>query len=285
MGELMRTVPLRVDRHHPFFFDHPVDHLPGNLLVAGLLGLAAEVTGGALRRADRRLRLTFAFPAFGELEGPVELRCDQAGDTLDLTATQSTGGTVRDICRGTVTVLPGATLPAVAPPAGPGVTGPGATGIGATVTDRAGLEATGLAEPELVHRADLSTVMLGTPTETPAGEFTCPVLRCPTLAEPGDLRDPIEVIEAARQLVLMLGHIANGHPLDVHVVWIELTADIPAAPPADLPLRVSWRRPDGRPRARTAFDMALQAGTADLGTVRLVTPTMSPVAYRKVRSA
>ncbi|MFC4037417.1 AfsA-related hotdog domain-containing protein [Dactylosporangium siamense] len=265
----MRTAPLRVDRHHPFFFDHPVDHLPGNLLVAGLLGLADDVTGGALRRADRRLRLAFAFPAFGELDGPVELRCDRAGDTLGLTATQSVGDTVRDICRGTVTVLADATRPAV--PAWPG--------RGGTATPA------GHAEPKLVHRADLSTVMLGPPTETPAGEFTCPVLRCPALAATGDLRDPIEVIEAARQLVLMLGHIANGHPLDVHVVWIELTADIPAAPPADLPLRVSWRRPVGRPRARTAFDMGLHAGTADLGTVRLVTHTMSPVAYRKVRSA
>ncbi|MFC5008194.1 AfsA-related hotdog domain-containing protein [Dactylosporangium cerinum] len=277
----MRTVPLRVDRHHPFFFDHPVDHLPGNLLVAGLLGLADDVTGGALRRADRRLRLAFAFPAFGELDGPVELRCDQAGDTLGLTATQSVGDTVRDICRGTVTVLPGATRPTVAAPAGPGSggTGSGGTGSGGTATPA------GHAEPKLVHRADLSTVMLGAPTRTPAGEFTCPVLRCPALAAPADLRDPIEVIEAARQLVLMLGHIANGHPLDVHVVWIELTADIPAAPPADLPLRVSWRRPEGRPRARTAFDMGLHAGAADLGTVRLVTHTMSPVAYRKVRSA
>ncbi|UWP80434.1 AfsA-related hotdog domain-containing protein [Dactylosporangium fulvum] len=267
----MLTVPLRVDRHHPFFFDHPVDHLPGNLLVAGLLGLADDVTGGALRRPDRRLRLAFAFPAFGELEGAVELHCDQTGDTLDLTATQSVGDTVRDICRGTVTVLPGPALPAAGPAAGPGRSGT------ATLTAPA--------EPRLVHRADLSTVMLGAPTETPSGEVTCAVLRCPTLAAPGDLREPIEVIEAARQLVLMLGHIANGHPYGVHVVWIDLAADIPAAPPADLPLRVSWRRPAGKSRPRTAFDMGLHAGTTDLGTVRIVTHTMSPAAYRKVRSA
>jgi hypothetical protein len=275
----MLTVPLRVDRNHPFFFDHPVDHLPGNLLVAGLLGLADDVTGGALRRADRRLRLAFTFPAFGELEGAVDLHCERTGDTLDLTATQTAGDTVQDICRGTVTVLPGKAHPDTDTDADADAGPAAGSGRSGTAT------LTAPAEPRLVHRADLSTVMLGEPTETPSGDVTCAVLRCPALAAPGDLRDPIEVIEAARQLVLLLGHLANGHPYDVHVVWIELTADIPAAPPADLPLRMSWRRPAGRTRPRTAFDMGLHAGTADVGTVRLVTHTMSPAAYRKVRSA
>ncbi|MFF5232444.1 AfsA-related hotdog domain-containing protein [Dactylosporangium sp. NPDC000521] len=268
-----------------------MDHLPGNLLVAGLLGLAGDVTGGELRRPDRRLRLGFAFPAFGELEGDVELHCGGAGDTLELAAIQSVGGTTRDICRGTVTVLPepallepvlpevAAATPAAEPAAG---SGRGGTATLAAPAERA-LAAP--ADPKLVHRADLSTVMLGAPTETEDGEITCAVLRCPALAAPGDLRDPIEVIEAARQLVLMLGHLANGHAFDTHVVWIDLAADIPAAPPAGLPLRVSWRRPPGKARPRTAFDMGLHAGAADLGTVRLVTHTMSPAAYRKVRSA
>ncbi|GAA1510145.1 hypothetical protein GCM10009827_025400 [Dactylosporangium maewongense] len=265
-----------------------MDHLPGNLLVAGLLGLAGDVTGGGLRRAGRRLRLEFAFPAFGELEGGVDLHCGGAGDTLELTATQSVGGTTRDICRGTVTVLPEPALPEATPPLPLPAAGPaGGSGRGGTATLTAPAERTLAtpADPRLVHRADLSTVMLGAPTETPDGGFTCAVLRCPSLAPPGDLRDPIEVIEAARQLVLMLGHIANGHAFDTHVVWIDLAADIPAAPPAGLPLHVSWRRPPGKPRPRTAFDMGLHAGTADLGTIRLVTHTMSPAAYRKVRAA
>ncbi|MEV8515167.1 hypothetical protein [Dactylosporangium sp. NPDC051484] len=46
----MRTAALPADRKHPVFFDHPVDHLLGNLLVAGLLGLADEVAGGALQQ-------------------------------------------------------------------------------------------------------------------------------------------------------------------------------------------------------------------------------------------
>ncbi|MEV4514721.1 AfsA-related hotdog domain-containing protein [Dactylosporangium sp. NPDC049525] len=270
-----------MDRKHPFFFDHPVDHLPGNLLVAGLLDLADDVTGGALRQPDRRMRLAFTFPAFGELDAPVELRCEPDGETLGLTAAQPGGAAGRDICRGTLTVTAGTPLPSAAPPGHrPAVPGRAAT---ATLDATATLEAP--AEPRLVHRADESTVMAGTLTEEGPGEFTSAVLRCPKLAEPGELRDPIEVIEAARQLILMLGHVANGHPYDSHVVWIDLEADVPTAPPGDLPLRLRWRTPSGKARPRVAFDMCLLYGSTELGTVRLVTHTMSPAAYRKLRSA
>ena len=116
--------------------------------------------------------------------------------------------------------------------------------------------------------------------------FSSAVLHCPSLVPAAPLRHPIELVEAARQLVMMLGHVVYGHSLDSHVVWIDLRADIPVAPPSDLPLELRWRSGTiGRVRPRATFDLELVTGATVLGSLRFVTHTMSPTAYRKLRNA
>ncbi|MEU6484239.1 ScbA/BarX family gamma-butyrolactone biosynthesis protein [Streptomyces sp. NPDC046887] len=60
---------LRVDTAHPVLFDHPVDHVPGMLLVEGVQQAAVAALG-----PDARLRsLSISFQRFAELDAPCHL--------------------------------------------------------------------------------------------------------------------------------------------------------------------------------------------------------------------
>ncbi|MCK8676007.1 ScbA/BarX family gamma-butyrolactone biosynthesis protein [Streptomyces lichenis] len=60
---------LRVDTTHPVLFDHPVDHVPGMLLVEGVQQAAVAALG-----PDARLRsLSISFLRFAELDAPCHL--------------------------------------------------------------------------------------------------------------------------------------------------------------------------------------------------------------------
>lgn len=264
------TTTLVVDQAHPFYFDHPVDHVPGILQVAGLLGLAIDATDGSPLRPGRRLALALDFPSFAELDEPVDLRCTADDACWTLTAVQGE----RTVCAGTME-LPTMDLP------------PG-TGIHEGIPLREPPEPHAAPEPavpRLVHRMGAHTVMVGAPDRSDDDAFECAVLRSAALVSPAPVRHPIEVIEAARQLTLMLGHVAYGHPHDSHVLWLELRTDLPAALPSTLPLLLRWRMPPAaRARGRTVYRFDLAAADRVLGSVGLITHTVSQTAYQKLRS-
>src|SRR5690349_10728812 len=82
-----RTAPMQVDQDHPFFFDHPLDHVPGMLLVAQLLDLARVVAPGTANPwPGRRLKLALDFPRFCELDlaAAMHLTADPATAGPDL---------------------------------------------------------------------------------------------------------------------------------------------------------------------------------------------------------
>ena len=62
----------RVDLRDPVFFDHPLDHVPGMLLVVAGLELAEHAA--MLQPDNVSFRLTFT--KFCELDAPVEVQCD-----------------------------------------------------------------------------------------------------------------------------------------------------------------------------------------------------------------
>ncbi|NEA28219.1 AfsA-related hotdog domain-containing protein, partial [Actinomadura bangladeshensis] len=67
---------LVVDESDPFYFDHPLDHVPGMLLFSGLLELAGRADG--LRAGGRRPARVVAgldFTRFCELDRGTTLSC------------------------------------------------------------------------------------------------------------------------------------------------------------------------------------------------------------------
>ncbi|MEU9167351.1 ScbA/BarX family gamma-butyrolactone biosynthesis protein [Streptomyces sp. NPDC048420] len=69
---------LRVDTAHPVFFDHPLDHIPGMLLLEAA-GQAVRARGGG----ERRVPVSFhaAFHQYAELDRPVLVEVSGEGDS------------------------------------------------------------------------------------------------------------------------------------------------------------------------------------------------------------
>lgn len=63
------AVQLRVDRDHPFFFDHPLDHVPGLLLLEGAVQLAQRDA----TQAQFVSRISARFIRYALFETPIQL--------------------------------------------------------------------------------------------------------------------------------------------------------------------------------------------------------------------
>lgn len=81
-GEKSMEATLGVNEADPFFFDHPVDHLPGMLLLHAAVALHERATG--LPAAS----VNIAFPGFAELRTPTRLRAVIDGGTSHTTIVQ-----------------------------------------------------------------------------------------------------------------------------------------------------------------------------------------------------
>ncbi|NEA97863.1 ScbA/BarX family gamma-butyrolactone biosynthesis protein [Streptomyces sp. SID13726] len=86
---------LRIDTAHPFFFDHPLEHVPGMLLLEAARQ-AVRVHGGAEGREPVSFRAVFH--QFTELDLPVWVEVSDAGGT-DVQVTASQGDSVVFECR------------------------------------------------------------------------------------------------------------------------------------------------------------------------------------------
>jgi hypothetical protein len=248
------TAALHVDQDHPFFFDHPLDHVPGMLLVASLLDLVREgVPVGS------RLGLSLQFSTLCELDAPTELTATPERQGWSVAAVQ--GG--RSVCEGTVAVRPD-TAPA------PVISAPSRCRVAA----------------ELVHRARRENVVLGEPEQL-AGEVRAPILP-PTgyLAERGSGGySALALVEAGRQLATLLSHTVDRHPLDTRLLWCGLDADLPVTLPggAGLALRC---RPEPAKGRKLRYPAAL-VGAVDgrpHGSVEISCMAVSAASYRRFRA-
>jgi 2-oxo-3-(phosphooxy)propyl 3-oxoalkanoate synthase len=76
---------LRVDTAHPVFFDHPLDHIPGMLLLEGARQAVRAGTGGT--RSPVSFRITFH--RYAELDEPLWLQTSQgSGAEVEVVGTQ-----------------------------------------------------------------------------------------------------------------------------------------------------------------------------------------------------
>lgn len=249
------TAGLQIDTRHPFFFDHPLDHVPGMLLVAGLLDLIrAEIPAGS------RLALALEFPSMCELDQPTQLTATLDSAGYQVTAAQDG----RVVCTGSVGVR---TDHVTAPTAAHRTSRPVAA--------------------KLVHRARPENIALGDPEHRDA-EVRVPILP-PTgyLAERGYGGYGVEaLIEAGRQLATLFAHTVDGNPLDAQLLWCRLDADLPATLPRDCALVLrTW------PEQANARKLQYPAALADavdgrlLGAVKVTCMAISPESYQRFRAA
>ncbi|WP_279387929.1 ScbA/BarX family gamma-butyrolactone biosynthesis protein [Streptacidiphilus pinicola] len=103
---------IEADRRHPVLFDHPVDHLPGMVLVEAMRQAAKVVTG---RRLDGPFGLDVSFAKYAELDRPVFVQATpgqprENGDRVVRVEVEQDGETV---AQGVLDIraLPGAAEP------------------------------------------------------------------------------------------------------------------------------------------------------------------------------
>ncbi|MER5349385.1 AfsA-related hotdog domain-containing protein [Kitasatospora sp. NPDC002551] len=255
-----------VDEGDRCFFDHPLDHVPGMVLVAAVLDLVRDRAGAA----DGRLRLSLTFDRMCELGPQVWLHGEPAegddGPVWQLLAVQD-GETV---CRASVG-LSDAGGPVVPPAAARAVLSGG------------GREHATPADPALVHRHLPENVLVGGPSR---------VERAAVLAPPpghrlagAGVHAPVALIESARQFATMLGHTAHGRDADAQMLWLSLEADLPTGLPAAVPLELWWEFAPPR-GARAVYRMTVvdaesgeRHGRLDIGV-----HTVSRAGYLKRRA-
>ena len=203
---------IRVDRQDPVFFDHPLDHVPGMLLVVAGLELAEHAA--MLRPANVRFSLTFT--RFCELDAPIEV-----------SATRETGGNTiefvqsgRSIARGLLSRRRSA-LPAVLAPVP-------AFGNGSI-------------PGELVHRSDPGNVAVG-PLTVDAGRVWVRVHEQAAIGGiPPRAGAVASIVEAARQFVIAILHVWGRQPMGTRMIFVGLTADVPTTvPQGHMTRALSW---------------------------------------------
>lgn len=260
-----RRATLLVDQRHPFFFDHPLDHVSGMLLVTGLLDLVrASASPFEDTRGGRRVRLSIKFARFCELDDRVLLTAEPGAAQGEWVVSALQGGTA--VCQGLVEVV---REPEVLPRR---------ADVSARVTPIAA---------ELAHRVDPDNVVLGEP-EISSGSYEVPLLSPPTghfLRRHGDDRYGVEeIVEAGRQLFTAATQLAHGRAPGDQLVWIVVTADIPARLDRAVPLALRWVV--SPPRGNTGvFDYGLMVRGSDrrLGSLRYVMKSYSPEEFRQLR--
>lgn len=214
-----------VDQTDPFFFDHPLDHVPGMLLVCAVADQARD--RGSVPE-DGRLKAVVNFRSLSGFSPGLVLLGDAAGNgRRNVRITQ--GPTV--VADGWFEASP---EPEPQPEPQPGWPGRACAGGPSPVP----------AGAALVHRVRPENVMLGEPTVA-GGQVTAAVLLPPVghaLYGRRIGRRPVRaLIESGRQFITWLMHRVAGWPLDTQMLWLKLTADLPFGLPWSAPVVLRWQ--------------------------------------------
>ncbi|MEV0639946.1 AfsA-related hotdog domain-containing protein [Streptomyces sp. NPDC050619] len=253
---------LVVDEGDPFFFDHPLDHVPAMLLLDGAVR-AARALDGPLADRPEVTRLWMQFDRFCEKDRPVRLRLGAAADPghpVSIRVVQD--GT--DVCLGGLACTPGAVhapLPASSPAGG----------------------RPPHAAPALVHKRAVAQILVGPLHRTGPETLVTPVLEPAPGAETAAVHPLTVLVEACRQASIMILHAVHDVPLDHQFILSRLDVDLSPGP--------AWAGPPVlccRPR-RVGRDHTvvceLLDGEERRGTVTCTGRTVPAAVYRRLREA
>ncbi len=274
---------LVVDQSHPFYFDHPLDHVPGIMMITALLELiraaGPEMDPGPVMDAEGVAaeggwaRISLWFPRFCELDWETELQVcpSTTARAWTVVATQQLG----PVCLGTVAFLdldPLANRKQV--PA---------------YEEEPSLETI---PGYLVHRVRAENILLGRVRREDGGPVRAAVLSPGTedhlfALRGGSARTPEELIEAARQAAIMLWPYAHGWPSDVKLTLNSVTAELPISVDRSTPLEVRWwPKPVNGRKARTSLEVVAGACRPELaGLITISMQAWSGAEWNELRSA
>jgi hypothetical protein len=248
---------LRVDKRDPFFFDHPLDHVPGMLIVCA----AAELVRAGTDVRAGRVRGAMTFRSVCELDPAPALRITGGEIRVTQDSTTVADGWFEfsdadDVPERDHRIEPDRWVPASA---------------------------------ALVHRARDENIMIGAPRQVDG--HVCAVVLPPPHghALAGRHRDTHAVeylVEAGRQLSTWLPHRLARWPLDAHMLWIGVTADLPVRLPRSLAVALRWRvAPIAADKAKFHLDLVPADGLGPaLGSLCFASKMLGPAEYARFRA-
>lgn len=266
------SATLTLNPNDRYFFDHPLDHVPGMALVTGLLDLVRASGPGDLDQDGIRMGLSLALPAFCELEPVTRLEAtapvdDSLAAGLDGTVSVRAAQDGRLVCDGWVSIRR-----ARRPAAGPADEGPSRFQP---------------VRQALVHRQRRENVLIGDLVTDDQG-CTVTVARPPAghvlAARAGQAIRSEVLIDAARQFGTLICHQEHNAPMDTQLILLGVEADIPCGIRQRVYLR--WQRTADSPgrRAAVAFEvLAGDTGGEPCGRIAFDYFSATPAAYRRLR--
>ena len=269
---------LVVDQHEPFFFDHPLDHVPGTLQLFGLLDFVRTATGLELGyERGTRLQLSIEFLAFCELGREARLRCSEVANTQSRTWNIRVEQDGYVACSGQLKLI----------------NEPGNTETVPSSAEHANLgQGTDNDEAEripahYVNRVNPKNVMIGKPQTGDSGLLQVSIVSpCQGhfLQRAGHDGHGVEVlIEAAREVGVLLENREFGRKGEIQMILESISADIPCGlPRIPLTLRATRTERRGR-RVWHDVDIISHSEMAILGGFRLTARTVTKAAYSRMR--
>ena len=253
---------LLVDEAHPYFFDHPLDHVPGILMLGGLLELAEwNAPAGHWVKS-----IKLSFRRFCEKDRPVSLRMQpEAGGQWQGSVEQS--GDVA--CRFSLSLAEGRAWP-VAP---------------AQSTH-------GRPSAELLHKHRPENILVSPLFDLADGYKACETHAPPPghcLAAGADGRyGMLYLLETTRQFVMLIAHTVWNVPLGLpmNLLSIQLELDRPLG--ADETLTIAHRPTPLAEHSESAIvvvETRLSSGSQPIGRASIVAQALTVEAYAKQRHA
>ncbi len=189
---------LSVDEEDPFFFDHPLDHVPAMLLLDTCLHNAVRSTAGSVRVHSARFR----FRKFCEKDLPADVTVSSAGpNPLSHEVSVTQNGAV--VCDGQITLVPGDEL--------------------SWPLLRADARR---ADKRLVHKQLDDRVLVGPIQREENGHAVAIGGAIPRAGRP-PLHPVVPLVEAARQAGIMTLHEVSEVPVGWQFVVTRLQVDLP----------------------------------------------------------
>jgi hypothetical protein len=260
------SAQLVVDDSDSVFFDHSVDHVPGMLMLHAIAELVERAGAGPVNGcAAGSFDLTFS--RFVEKDEPAQVTIVPAAapDSWQVTMTQS--GHV--VCAGTAGTLP--------------LDRPEDAGQLKSTVDEAGPAV--LAAAALVHRSRPENIVV-TPLRTvPAGYAVdyrpSEVVRTKRFE---DVHGPLDIVEAARQFMILLSHSVCGVDLGMRLILNRLTVRLAEPFPRAAPVRLLARQPRVN-RGQLDFAMYARCGDAVDAAITWDIKAVNQAVYNRLRGA
>jgi len=259
------SAQLVVDDSDTVFFDHSVDHVPGMLMLHGIAELVERASTASVGRSVAGF-FDLTFTRFVEKDDPAQVAIvpAEAPRTWQVRMTQFD----QVVCAGTVGAV---------------VVGGQDDPTGPNHSMRDGAAATALAEAVLVHRRRPENIVV-TPLRTaPTGYAVdyqpSEVVRTKRFEY---VHCPLDVVEAARQFMILLSHTACGFKLGTHLILNRLTVSTPQPFPraAAVCLRSAQPRVN---RGQLDFTMYAHCGDAPVATITWDIKAVTPAVYARLR--